>query len=66
MLHSIRVNDRLRIPPARLLELDERYCVELVGFLGIPKSLRPEECQGRMTGSLAWRTERGETGQRAA
>lgn len=61
-----RVNDRLRIPAARQLELDERYCVELVGFLSIPKSLRPEERQGRMTGSLAWRTERGETGQRAA
>ena len=42
-----RVNDRLRIPAARQLELDERYCVELVGFLSIPKNLRPEERQVR-------------------
>ena len=41
-----------------------RFCTELAGFLhtSLPKA-RPEELQGRTTGSLAWRTERGETGQ---
>ncbi|KAK2864603.1 hypothetical protein Q7C36_003757 [Tachysurus vachellii] len=45
----------------RKRELLERLLVELVEFIS-PKSPKPGEMGGRISGSLAWRAARGETG----
>ncbi|KAF5909132.1 DNA topoisomerase 2-beta isoform X1, partial [Clarias magur] len=45
----------------RKQELLERLLVELVEFIS-PKSPKPGEMGGRISGSLAWRAARGETG----
>lgn len=49
----------------RKQELLERLLVELVEFIS-PKSPKPGEMGGRISGSLAWRAARGETGGAAA
>ncbi|KAG7325754.1 hypothetical protein KOW79_010679 [Hemibagrus wyckioides] len=49
----------------RKRELLERLLVELVEFIS-PKSPKPGEMGGRISGSLAWRAARGETGGAAA
>lgn len=49
----------------RKQELLERLLVELVEFIS-PKSPKPGETGGRISGSLAWRAARGETGGAAA
>lgn len=45
----------------RRKELLQRIIVELVEFIS-PKTPRPGELGGRVSGSLAWRVARGETG----
>lgn len=49
----------------RKRELLERLLVELVEFIS-PKSPNPGAMGGRISGSLAWRAARGETGAAAA
>ncbi|XP_056154406.1 peptide-N(4)-(N-acetyl-beta-glucosaminyl)asparagine amidase isoform X2 [Lampris incognitus] len=49
------------LSPERKNELLERLLVELVEFIS-PKKPKPGELGSRISGSLAWRTVRGETG----
>ncbi|XP_036411446.1 peptide-N(4)-(N-acetyl-beta-glucosaminyl)asparagine amidase [Megalops cyprinoides] len=49
------------LSPERRKELLERLLVELVEFIS-PKTPKPGELGGRISGSLAWRAARGETG----
>lgn len=49
----------------RKRELLERLLVELVEFIS-PKSPKPGEMGGRISGSLAWRAARAETGDAAS
>uniref|UniRef100_A0A8C9S0Q2 Peptide-N(4)-(N-acetyl-beta-glucosaminyl)asparagine amidase n=1 Tax=Scleropages formosus TaxID=113540 RepID=A0A8C9S0Q2_SCLFO len=57
-LNSVRQQS---LSPERRKELQERLLMELVEFIS-PKAPKPGELGGRTSGSLAWRTARGETG----
>ncbi|XP_029298561.1 peptide-N(4)-(N-acetyl-beta-glucosaminyl)asparagine amidase isoform X2 [Cottoperca gobio] len=63
LLHTINRLNASReqsLSPDRKQELTERLLVELVEFIS-PKKPKPGELGGRNSGSLAWRTARGET-----
>ncbi|TDH04368.1 hypothetical protein EPR50_G00152750 [Perca flavescens] len=63
LLHTINGLNASRqqsLSPDRKEELTERMLVELVEFIS-PKKPKPGELGGRNSGSLAWRTARGET-----
>ncbi|XP_026155560.1 peptide-N(4)-(N-acetyl-beta-glucosaminyl)asparagine amidase isoform X1 [Mastacembelus armatus] len=63
LLHTINGLNSSRqqsLSPDRKKELTERLLVELVEFIS-PKKPKPGELGGRNSGSLAWRTARGET-----
>ncbi|XP_039676122.1 peptide-N(4)-(N-acetyl-beta-glucosaminyl)asparagine amidase [Perca fluviatilis] len=65
LLHTINGLNASRqqsLSPDRKKELTERLLVELVEFIS-PKKPKPGELGGRNSGSLAWRTARGETRQ---
>ncbi|KAI4882605.1 hypothetical protein NFI96_032809, partial [Prochilodus magdalenae] len=64
LLHTINGLNAVRqqaLSAERKRELLERLVVELVEFIS-PKSPKPGELGGRVSGSLAWRAARGETG----
>uniref|UniRef100_W5KU87 Peptide-N(4)-(N-acetyl-beta-glucosaminyl)asparagine amidase n=1 Tax=Astyanax mexicanus TaxID=7994 RepID=W5KU87_ASTMX len=64
LLHTINGLNAVRqqaLSADRKKELLERLVVELVEFIS-PKSPKPGELGGRISGSLAWRAARGETG----
>ncbi|XP_005937554.1 peptide-N(4)-(N-acetyl-beta-glucosaminyl)asparagine amidase [Haplochromis burtoni] len=63
LLHTINRLSAVRqqfLSPERKKELTERLLVELVEFIS-PKKPKAGELGGRNSGSLAWRTARGET-----
>ncbi|XP_062265410.1 peptide-N(4)-(N-acetyl-beta-glucosaminyl)asparagine amidase [Platichthys flesus] len=63
LLHTINgLNDSRQkgVSPGRKKDLTERLLVELVEFIS-PKKPKPGELGGRNSGSMAWRTARGET-----
>uniref|UniRef100_A0A4W4H6J3 Peptide-N(4)-(N-acetyl-beta-glucosaminyl)asparagine amidase n=1 Tax=Electrophorus electricus TaxID=8005 RepID=A0A4W4H6J3_ELEEL len=63
LLHAINELNNLRqqsLTAERKRELLERLLVELVEFIS-PKSPKPGEMGGRISGSLGWRAARGET-----
>ncbi|XP_036423576.1 peptide-N(4)-(N-acetyl-beta-glucosaminyl)asparagine amidase [Colossoma macropomum] len=64
LLHTVNGLNAVRqqaLSAERKRELLERLVVELVEFIS-PKSPKPGELGGRISGSLAWRAARGETG----
>uniref|UniRef100_A0AAY4EU34 Peptide-N(4)-(N-acetyl-beta-glucosaminyl)asparagine amidase n=1 Tax=Denticeps clupeoides TaxID=299321 RepID=A0AAY4EU34_9TELE len=64
LLHTLNRLNAVRqqsLSADRKKELLERLLVELVEFIS-PKTPKPGELGGRISGSLAWRAARGETG----
>lgn len=61
MLNKLNAERQQFLGAERKQQLLQRLLVELVEFIS-PKSPQPGELGGRMSGSLAWRAARGETG----
>ncbi|XP_030644868.1 peptide-N(4)-(N-acetyl-beta-glucosaminyl)asparagine amidase [Chanos chanos] len=64
-LNELSAVKQQSLSPEKKRELLERLLVELVEFIS-PKTPKPGELGGRISGSLAWRAARGETGGGAA
>lgn len=60
-INGLNKQRQLSLSESRRKELLQRIIVELVEFIS-PKIPRPGELGGRVSGSLAWRVARGETG----
>uniref|UniRef100_A0A8C6H8L5 Peptide-N(4)-(N-acetyl-beta-glucosaminyl)asparagine amidase n=1 Tax=Mus spicilegus TaxID=10103 RepID=A0A8C6H8L5_MUSSI len=60
-INGLNKQRQLSLSESRRKELLQRIIVELVEFIS-PKTPRPGELGGRVSGSLAWRVARGETG----
>ncbi|KAI7798934.1 peptide-N(4)-(N-acetyl-beta-glucosaminyl)asparagine amidase-like [Triplophysa rosa] len=60
-LNNLNASRQQSLGPERKKQLLERLLVELVEFIS-PKTPKSGELGGRITGSLAWRAARGETG----
>ncbi|KAK5884090.1 hypothetical protein CesoFtcFv8_020353 [Champsocephalus esox] len=59
-VHRLNTARQQALSPERRKDLTERLLVELVEFLS-PRKPKPGELGGRNSGSLAWRSARGET-----
>nr|XP_031533620.1 peptide-N(4)-(N-acetyl-beta-glucosaminyl)asparagine amidase isoform X2 [Vicugna pacos] len=60
-INGLNKQRQISLSENRRKELLQRIIVELVEFIS-PKSPKPGELGGRISGSLAWRAARGETG----
>ncbi|XP_028926850.1 peptide-N(4)-(N-acetyl-beta-glucosaminyl)asparagine amidase [Ornithorhynchus anatinus] len=60
-INSLNTQRQLSLPQSRKQELLHRIIVELVEFIS-PKTPKPGELGGRISGSVAWRVARGEMG----
>ncbi|GAB1606103.1 peptide-N(4)-(N-acetyl-beta-glucosaminyl) asparagine amidase-like [Argonauta hians] len=60
-LDKIRMKQKMNLSKDRKNLIDSRYDKELKEFLTVKKQPKSGELQGRTTGSLAWRLQRGET-----
>ncbi|XP_043823945.1 peptide-N(4)-(N-acetyl-beta-glucosaminyl)asparagine amidase [Dromiciops gliroides] len=60
-INGLNKQRQLSLPENRRRELLHRIIVELVEFIS-PKTPKPGELGGRISGSVAWRVERGEMG----
>ncbi|XP_033102085.1 peptide-N(4)-(N-acetyl-beta-glucosaminyl)asparagine amidase-like [Anneissia japonica] len=63
-LAKLNLQRQRSISSFRKAVLEERFALELAEFIA-PKKVQDGEGQGRISGSLAWRTSRGETGDAA-